>query len=78
MYRRALAGKERALGPDHTSTIETVNNLAVLYYDQGKLQEAEEMYQRALAGKEKALDPDNNRTQLVVDNVNALRTVYGY
>jgi hypothetical protein len=27
MYVRALAGYEKALGPDHTSTLSTVNNL---------------------------------------------------
>jgi hypothetical protein len=27
MYQRALAGKEKALGPDHTSTLDTVDNL---------------------------------------------------
>ena len=63
MYQRALAGYEKALGPDHTSTLDTVNNLGILYSDQGKLKEAEEMYQRALAGKEKALGPDHDRTR---------------
>ena len=54
MYRRALEGYERTWGPEHTSTLGTVNNLAVLYEDQGKIDEAEKMYQRALKGKEEA------------------------
>ncbi|KAJ6002320.1 hypothetical protein N7499_001813 [Penicillium canescens] len=41
---RALAGYQKALGPDHTSTLNTVNNLRNLYSDQGKLKKAEEMY----------------------------------
>ena len=41
MYRRALDGQEKALGPDHTSTLGTVNNLDRLYRNQGRLQEAE-------------------------------------
>lgn len=61
LYQRALVGKEKALGLDHTSTLITVNSLGILYSDQGKLQEAEEMYQRALVGFEKALGPDYNR-----------------
>jgi tetratricopeptide (TPR) repeat protein len=52
MYIRALQGKEEALGPDHTSTLDTVNNLGKLYANQGKLAEAEKMYIRALHGKE--------------------------
>jgi tetratricopeptide (TPR) repeat protein len=50
MYQRALQGKEKAWGPDHTSTLSTVNNLGNLYADQGKLVEAEQIYQRALQG----------------------------
>jgi Tfp pilus assembly protein PilF len=42
MFRRALEGKEKALG--------TVNNLGLLYAGQGKLDEAKEMFRRALEG----------------------------
>ncbi|KAH9203501.1 P-loop containing nucleoside triphosphate hydrolase protein, partial [Leptodontidium sp. 2 PMI_412] len=74
MYQRALQGKEKAWGPDHTSTLDTawgpdhtstldtVNNLGLLYADQGKLVEAEQMYQRALQGYEKAIGLDNITT----------------
>ncbi|KAJ5195474.1 uncharacterized protein N7498_008912 [Penicillium cinerascens] len=72
MYQRALAGKEKALGPDHTSTLNTVNNLGLLYADQGKLKEAEEMYQRALAGLEMALGPDHISTRHVANNLGVL------
>jgi hypothetical protein len=35
---------EKALGLDHTLTLDTVHILGDLYYDQGKLKEAEEMF----------------------------------
>jgi hypothetical protein len=35
---------EKALGVEHTSTLETVNNLGNLYSDQGKLARAKQMY----------------------------------
>lgn len=54
MYLRALAGKEKAWGAEHTSTRDTVNNLGNVYKNQGKMKEAEEMYLRALARYEKA------------------------
>ena len=73
MYIRALQGKEEALGPDHTSTLSTVNNLGNLYADQGKLAEAEKMYIRALQGKEEALGPDHTST---LDTVNNLGPLY--
>ncbi|KAK3947250.1 hypothetical protein QBC32DRAFT_385095, partial [Pseudoneurospora amorphoporcata] len=44
MYQRALEGYEKALGPDHTSTLGTVNNLGNLYSAQGRLKEADAMY----------------------------------
>ncbi|KAJ5732695.1 hypothetical protein N7493_004176 [Penicillium malachiteum] len=72
MYQWALAGKEKALGPDHTSTLGTVHNLGNLYRDQGKLDQAEQMYQRALAGKEKALGPDHTSTLQTVHNLGVL------
>lgn len=43
-----------------THTLNTVNNLGILYFHQGRLKDAEEMYQRALVGCEKALGPDHN------------------
>lgn len=72
MYQRAVAGMERAFGPNHTSTLQTVNNLRILYKEQGKRKEAEDMYQRALRGYEKVLDPDHSRTRRLVDRLNAL------
>lgn len=59
----------RCLGSDHTLTLRTVNNLGLLYEDQGKLAEAEEMYQRALQGYEKALGPDHTSTLSIINNL---------
>ncbi|QPC63176.1 hypothetical protein HYE67_005407 [Fusarium culmorum] len=64
MYDRALQGKEKTLGPEHTSTLDTVNNLGILYKSQGRLDKAEEMYDRALQGYEKALGSPNFETYL--------------
>jgi tetratricopeptide (TPR) repeat protein len=72
MYQRALAGYEKACGPDHPSTLDTVNNLSIFYAKQGRLQDAEVMYQRALAGKEKAWGPDHISTLDTVNNLGAL------
>ena len=77
MYRRALAGYEKAWGPDHTSTLDTVNNLGNLYKNQGKLVEAEEMYRRALAGKEKAWGPDHTSTLRTINNLRLLNASRG-
>lgn len=53
---------EKAWGPDHTSTLGTVNDFGHLYADQGKLTEAEKMYQGALDRYEKTWGLDNTST----------------
>src|SRR5467141_734943 len=49
-----------------------LDELGVLYADQGKLDEAEKMYQRALQAKEKALGPDHTSILLTVNNLGLL------
>ncbi|KAL4869013.1 P-loop containing nucleoside triphosphate hydrolase protein [Aspergillus spectabilis] len=77
MYQQALAGCEKSLGPDHTSTLDTVHNLSLLYYNQSKLKEAEDMFQRALAGYKKALGPDHISTLDTVNNLGSLYSAQG-
>jgi tetratricopeptide (TPR) repeat protein len=72
IYSRALQGREEALGPKHTSTLDTVNNLGNLYANQDKLAEAEAMYSRALQGKEEALGPKHILTLNTVHNLGFL------
>jgi tetratricopeptide (TPR) repeat protein len=73
MYQRALAGKEKTLGPGYMSTLDTVSNLGDLYRLQDKMMEAEQMYQRALGGYKNALGPDHT---LTLDTVNNLGVLY--
>ncbi len=53
----------------------SLNNLAVLYQDQGKYTEAEPLYQRTLAIWEKALGPEHPLVATSLENsANLLRT----
>jgi tetratricopeptide (TPR) repeat protein len=61
---RALQGYEKAWGPDHTSTLDTVNNLGALYKSLGRLDEAEKMYFRALQGYTKSLGQEAVKTYI--------------
>jgi tetratricopeptide (TPR) repeat protein len=72
MYQRALQGREKALSPDHISTLRTVNNLGILYWRLGRHDESEKMFQRALQGREKALGPDHASTLETVGNLGNL------
>jgi tetratricopeptide (TPR) repeat protein len=74
LFERALAIREKALGPDHTDTGATVNNLAGLLQDQGDLAAARPLYERALAICEKALGPEHPNTAASLNNLaNLLR-----
>ena len=73
LYLRALKGFEDACGPKHTSTLNTINNLGVLYNAQGKMNEAEQMYVRALRGYEEAWGAKHAST---LDTVNNLGLLY--
>ena len=72
MYMRALKGKEKAWGAKHTSTLDTVNNLAILYYNQDKMVEAKEMYIRALKENEKAWGAKHTSTLNTINNLTVL------
>ena len=66
---RALVGKEKTFGADHTLTLGTVNNLGILFADQGKLREAEEMYVRALAGNSTVSCLDRRNVRIYSHNI---------
>ena len=72
MYERALRGFEKALGAEHLSTLNTVNNLGNLYRRQGKLTAAEQMYERALRGYKKALGAEHLSTLKIIHNLGNL------
>jgi len=56
---RALALREKALGPSHPDVAESLNSLAMLYRYQGLYAKAEPLFFRALAITEKALGPSH-------------------
>jgi tetratricopeptide (TPR) repeat protein len=76
-YERALAIRERALGPDHPDVATSLNNLAALYYAQGRYAAAEPLYQRALAIREEGLGPDHLDVAHSLDNLALLYRAQG-
>ena len=48
LYKKALEIRESALGTNHPDNILNYDNLALLYYAQGKYEEAEPLYKKAL------------------------------
>jgi len=72
LFQRALAIRERVLGPDHPDVAESLNDLAALYCHQGKYKEAEPLSQRALAITEKARGPEHPHVAIRLNNLAAL------
>src|SRR5262249_1004110 len=77
LYKRSLATREKALGPDHPDVAVSLNNLAELYRTQGRYSDAEPLWKRALAIYEKALGPDHPDVGLSLSNLAALYTHQG-
>ena len=75
--KRALAIREHQLGPEHSDTAQSLNNLAGLYDEQGKYAQAEPLYQRALTILEQSLGPQHPRTRGARKNYASLLRAMG-
>src|SRR5262249_25987632 len=69
IYKRALAIRERALGPDHPDVGQSLNNLAGIYRAQGRYGEAEPLLERTIAIFEKALGSDHPNVGASLNNL---------
>ncbi len=67
--QRALAIREKALGPDHPDVATSLSTLALLYSDQGRYADAETLYKRSLAIWEKAFGPDYHNLATSLTNL---------
>jgi tetratricopeptide (TPR) repeat protein len=72
LHRRALAIKEKALGPDHPDVAAALNNLAELYRAQGRFGDAEPLYRQALAIWEKSAGTSHAGTAATLGNLGEL------
>jgi len=77
-YARALESFSAALkeaesfGPNDSRLATSLNNLALVYDEQGKYAEAEPLYKRALAILEKAFGPNHSSVATSLNNLAAL------
>jgi hypothetical protein len=62
IHQRALAGREQHLGVDHLATLRSMNNLALVYRQQGRYGDAEKLHRRALTGYKKHVVADHPDT----------------
>ncbi len=72
-----LTGRTRAYGyryteqsgPEHPDMADPLNNLAIIYFEQGRYAEAEPLYQRALRIREQRLGPEHPRVAYPLNNL---------
>jgi CHAT domain-containing protein/Tfp pilus assembly protein PilF len=74
---RAVAIREKTLGPEHPDLASSLNNLASLLYTVGDYAGARPLYERALAVQEKALGPDHPDIATSLDNLASLLYAMG-
>jgi tetratricopeptide (TPR) repeat protein len=69
LYKRSLAIREKALGPDHPDVAFALINLGALYYNKGRYANAEPVFKRSLEIREKALGPDHPDVAASLNNL---------
>jgi len=74
---RALALREKALGPTHPLVAQSLNSLASLYWAQGVYAKTEPLLTRALGIREKALGPTHPEVATSLNNLARLYQVEG-
>jgi len=74
---RALALREKVLGPEHPDTATSLNNLALLYDNMGSYDKAEPLFRRSLAIHEKVLGPEHPDTATSLNNLAILYAAQG-
>ena len=72
LYQRALAIREKALGPQHPDLANSLNNLAILYQVQGRYEEAETNFVWALVIREDSLGLDHPSVAASLEDYAAL------
>ena len=77
LLRDALAIREKALGPEHSLTAESLDGLAALLGTLGDIAEARPLYERALAIREKALGPEHPITAISLSSLAGLLYAQG-
>jgi non-specific serine/threonine protein kinase/serine/threonine-protein kinase len=65
----ALATRSELLGDDHPDTLASKTSLAILYWNQGRIAEAEPLFLKAFETSKRVFDPDDRRTLAAMGNV---------
>ena len=64
-----LQSEQKALGPDHSDTLSSMNNLAGVLHKQGQYAEAEQLYRDVMARRQSTLGPEHPDTLGSINNL---------
>jgi len=78
LKERALAIREKVLGPDHPDTAKSLNALALLLWNQGDLAGSRPLQERALAIRERVFGPNHPDTAMSLNNLALLQRDEGH
>lgn len=76
-YEKALAIREKTLGPNHPDVAVSLNNLAGLYHDLGLYAKVEPLLQRSIKILETSLGPDHPDLAVCLNNLATLYYTQG-
>jgi serine/threonine-protein kinase len=76
-YERALALREKVLGPDHPMVTPSLNNIGNVLEEMGRYEEARRMHERVLAIREKVLGPQHPDMASALGNLGNVLTSLG-
>jgi tetratricopeptide (TPR) repeat protein len=77
LLERALAVREKVLGPKHPDTATSLNNLAASLSDQGDYAGARTLHERALANQEEVLGREHPNTAISLSNLAVVLQAHG-
>ena len=77
MAERALAIREKSLGPEHLDVARSLYTLGRILWQAGEYKEAKNTWERALAIREKALGPTHAAVRILLANLAAVLTDMG-
>ena len=78
MLFRSMNGRKTKLGSDHPDTLTSMANLALIYWNQGRLEEAHSLLSRAVQAMQMVMGTSHPTVLLYIEHLDKLSTAQQY